>query len=175
MKALMIDTYENDCVGVAKDYEKAIQYLIDNNYINKKTRFFNDDDEDIFNYSLEESGITFDEIKKWGIKKFNQFSSDTFYLYEIDDIPEETKEKAIIIIIDYLFGSRCKIESSYKKAICYLINSKIITEDYPLWIEDSYHTLKDTGFAIDDIKNWNVDKFNKCFNAITLKEVPFIK
>lgn len=59
-----------EMIGIAKDYESAINFLLNNH-------FFLDSE---FEILLKDLNISIEDIKQMDIDKFNEFFNDLFYL-----------------------------------------------------------------------------------------------
>ena len=85
MTVILIHEDNHGLLGVAKDYKSAIDYLIQNQWLNIDTEIYNTE-KDTFN-SLRELKITIDNIRALGIDKFNELFDGVLYL-DIDNVWE---------------------------------------------------------------------------------------
>ena len=84
MKVILVNEYSHGLLTVAKDYQSAIFYLINNNWIKETTNCY-DDETDSWKRLDEIISNPFDTIMyKWDIKNFNHFWNGDFSLYETE-------------------------------------------------------------------------------------------
>lgn len=83
MKVVLIHEDNHGFLGVAKDYENAINFLLQNRWLNTDIEIYVDDEYDF--KSLKELNVSIEDIKKMDIDKFNDFFEGIFYL-DIDNV-----------------------------------------------------------------------------------------
>ena len=83
MDVIMVHEDNHRILGVAINYTSAIDMLVENKWLDTfLTEIY------VGNYeykTLDELGITIEDIKKWGIDKFNEEFDGLFYL-DVDKI-----------------------------------------------------------------------------------------
>lgn len=77
MKVIIIHEDNHGVIGVAKDYESAINCLLQNQWLNNEIEVLNSIEEWT---TLKELGLDIGTIKKWDIEAFNDFFAGIFYL-----------------------------------------------------------------------------------------------
>lgn len=91
MTVIVINEECHGFIGLAKDYEWAVKFLIDNNWLDDYTEIFAGENEEgmgIYKRVIEELGENWaDEMTVWGIRKFNDFWDGSFYLEEMEVYP----------------------------------------------------------------------------------------
>lgn len=85
MTVILIHEDNHGLLGVAKDYENAIDYLIQNQWLNTDTEVYSTKKEEYT--SLRELKITIENIRKMGIDKFNELFDGVLYL-DVDNVWE---------------------------------------------------------------------------------------
>lgn len=92
MTVILIHEDNHGLLGVAKDYENAIDYLIQNQWLNTDTEVYSTKKEEYT--SLRELKITIENIRKMGIDKFNELFDGVLYL-DVDNVWEMWYNKSI--------------------------------------------------------------------------------
>ena len=82
MNVIVISEDEHGMIGIAKDYESAIDFLIKEDWLNSEFEIVNNDDNCV---SLKDLNMSIDDIKQMGIDEFNKFFEGCFYL-DIDTV-----------------------------------------------------------------------------------------
>lgn len=80
MNIIIIHEDNHGVLGVAKDYDSAINCLLQNHWLSADTEILNSIEEWV---SLKELGLDIGTIRKWDIEAFNDFFDGNFYL-EVD-------------------------------------------------------------------------------------------
>lgn len=59
------------------------------------------------------------------------------------------------------------VADSYESAVQFLIDNKWLTEDFEIWDREEYHSRPLYALEIkpEEIKAWNIDKFNDFFDG----------
>lgn len=83
MTVVLIHEDNHGLLGVAKDYESAINYLIQNQWLNIDTEVYSTEKEEYT--SLRELKITIGNIREMGIDKFNELFDGVLYL-DVDNV-----------------------------------------------------------------------------------------
>lgn len=78
MTVILIHEDNHGLLGVAKDYESAIDYLIQDKWLDVDREVY-DTEKDTF-VPLRELNITIDDIRALDIDKFNELFDQCFYL-----------------------------------------------------------------------------------------------
>ena len=75
----VIVIYKDMCemIGIAKDYESAVNFLFDNHLLDSEFEVM---DEEYRWVPLKDLNISIEDIKQMDIDKFNEFFDDLFYL-----------------------------------------------------------------------------------------------
>lgn len=82
MNVILINEDNHGLIGVAKDYESAIDCLLQNDWLNSSLEVM---DEDYNCNTLKDLNISIDDIKQMDIDKFNEFFDGIFYL-DVDKV-----------------------------------------------------------------------------------------
>ena len=77
MNIIIIHEDNHGILGVAKDYDSAINFLLQNQWLTADTEVLNSIGEWI---SLKELGFDIETIRSWDIEAFNDFFEGIFYL-----------------------------------------------------------------------------------------------
>lgn len=85
MKVILIHEDNHGLLGVAKDYESAINYLLQNQWLNTNIEIYVDDGDDFKAKSLKELNISIADIRKMDIDNFNELFNGIFYL-DVDNV-----------------------------------------------------------------------------------------
>lgn len=83
MKVVLIHEDNHGLLGVAKDYESALYFLLQEAWLTRATEVWNEEKETFI--PLRDMNICFGDIKKWDIDKFNEFFEGIFYL-DVDNV-----------------------------------------------------------------------------------------
>ena len=78
MNVIVINEEDNGTIGIAKDYESAIDFLFQEDWLNSEFEIVDNYDNCV---SLKDLNISIDDIKQIGIDEFNKFFEGCFYLY----------------------------------------------------------------------------------------------
>ena len=78
MNIIIIREDNHGVIGVAKDYDSAINFLVQNQWLTTDIEVLNSIEEWT---SLKELGLDIETIRSWDIEAFNDFFDGTFYLY----------------------------------------------------------------------------------------------
>ena len=82
MGVIVIYNDMNEMIGIAKDYESAINFLVENYFLDSEFEVMDGD----YNWvTLKDLNISIEDIKQMSIKEFNDFFDDLFYL-DIDTV-----------------------------------------------------------------------------------------
>lgn len=84
MKVIVIRVDDSYLPAVAKDYKKAIQYLVDERWIDKGTWVWNDKKDRYI--TIEEAGIKLEDIKNYDRDIFEKYFGNEYELLERDFI-----------------------------------------------------------------------------------------
>ena len=71
MKAIVINEDNHGFIGLAKDYPRAVKFLIDNGWLDDYTEVWVQDNEDWA-----------DKMENWGVGNFNDYWDGSFILEE---------------------------------------------------------------------------------------------
>lgn len=82
MKIYIVHGDIQGTIGVADSYESAVQFLIEAEWITEKHKIWDYDEEK--ENSLHDLGVNLEEIKTWGIDKFNDFFYGDFCIQAAD-------------------------------------------------------------------------------------------
>lgn len=82
MKVIVIYEDNHGMIGIAKDYKNAIDFLLQENWLNSKTEVLNSLEEVV---TLEELNLDVEAILEWDIEAFNDFFDGLFFL-DIDTV-----------------------------------------------------------------------------------------
>lgn len=77
MGVIVIYNDINEIVGIAKDYESAVNFLFDNHLLDSEFEVM---DEEYKWIPLKDLNISIEDIKQMSIDEFNDFFDDLFYL-----------------------------------------------------------------------------------------------
>lgn len=77
MNVIIIHEDNHGVIGVAKDYESAINFLLQEHWLTVNIEVLNSIEEWT---TLKELGLDIGTIKKWDIEAFNDFFEGIFYL-----------------------------------------------------------------------------------------------
>ena len=77
MGVIVIYNDINEIVGIAKDYESAINFLLDNHFLDSEFEIM---DEEYRWTPLKDLNISIEDIKQMSINEFNELFDDLFYL-----------------------------------------------------------------------------------------------
>ena len=77
MGVIVIYNDINEIIGIAKDYESAINFLLDNHFLNSEFEIM---DEEYRWTPLKDLNISIEDIKQMSINEFNELFDDLFYL-----------------------------------------------------------------------------------------------
>lgn len=77
MNIIIIYEDNHGVIGVAKDYDNAINLLVQNQWLTTDIEVLNSIEEWI---SLKELGLDIETIRSWDIEAFNDFFDGIFYL-----------------------------------------------------------------------------------------------
>lgn len=83
MTVILIHEDSHGLLGVAKDYESAINYLLQNQWFNIDTEIYSIERNEWC--SLKELNITIKDIREMGVDKFNDLFDRVLYL-EIENV-----------------------------------------------------------------------------------------
>ena len=82
MGVIVIYNDMNEMIGIAKDYKSAINFLVENYFLDSEFEVMDGD----YNWvTLKDLNISIEDIKQMSIKEFNDFFDDLFYL-DIDTV-----------------------------------------------------------------------------------------
>ena len=77
MGVIVIYNDINEMIGIAKDYESAINFLLDNYFLDSEFEIMDDE----YRWTpLKDLNISIEDIKQMDIDKFNELFDDLFYL-----------------------------------------------------------------------------------------------
>lgn len=82
MNVIVIHEDNHGMIGVAKDYESAINFLLQNHWLDSEFEIM---DEHCNWVSLKDLNISIGDIRQMDINKFNEFFDGCFYL-DIDTV-----------------------------------------------------------------------------------------
>ena len=89
MQAIIISEKWHGTIGLAKDYQSALSFLINKYYLNKETYVW-DFDEDAYALIKDKYGENWEQtLRNWNIENFNKNFEGVFFLYECN-IYEDT-------------------------------------------------------------------------------------
>lgn len=77
MGVIVIYNDINEIVGIAKDYESAVNFLFDNHLLDSEFEVM---DEEYKWIPLKDLKISIEDIKQMSINEFNELFDDLFYL-----------------------------------------------------------------------------------------------
>lgn len=77
MGVIVIYNDINEIIGIAKDYESAINFLLDNHFLDSEFEIM---DEEYRWIPLKDLNISIEDIKQMSINEFNELFDDLFYL-----------------------------------------------------------------------------------------------
>ena len=77
MGVIVIYNDINEIIGIAKDYESAINFLLDNHFLDLEFEIM---DEEYRWTPLKDLNISIEDIKQMSINEFNELFDDLFYL-----------------------------------------------------------------------------------------------
>lgn len=77
MTVIVIEEDNHGMIGIAKDYESAIDFLLKDNWLNLEFEIMDENGNWV---TLENSDISIEDIKKMDIDEFNKFFEGYFYL-----------------------------------------------------------------------------------------------
>ena len=77
MNIIIIHEDNHGVLGVAKDYDSAINFLVQNQWLTTDIEVINSIEELV---SLKELGLDIETIRGWDIEAFNNFFDGIFYL-----------------------------------------------------------------------------------------------
>ena len=77
MGVIVIYNDINEIIGIAKDYESAINFLLDNHFLDSEFEIM---DEEYRWTPLKDLNISIEDIKQMSINEFNELFDDLFYL-----------------------------------------------------------------------------------------------
>ena len=77
MNIIIIHEDNHGVLGVAKDYDSAINCLVQNQWLTTDIKVLNSIEEFV---SLKELGLDIEAIRSWDIETFNDFFEGIFYL-----------------------------------------------------------------------------------------------
>ena len=77
MNIIIIHEDNHGVLGVAKDYDSAINCLVQNQWLTTDIEVLNSIEEFV---SLKELGLDIETIRSWDIETFNDFFEGIFYL-----------------------------------------------------------------------------------------------
>ena len=77
MNIIIIHKDNHGVLGVAKDYDSAINFLIESQWLTTDVAVLNSIRELV---PLKELGLDIETIRSWGIEAFNNFFDGIFYL-----------------------------------------------------------------------------------------------
>ena len=82
MGVIVIYNDINEMIGIAKDYESAINFLLDNHFLDSEFEIM---DEEYRWTPLKDLNISIEDIKQMSINEFNELFDNLFYL-DIDTV-----------------------------------------------------------------------------------------
>lgn len=82
MKVIIIHEDNHGIIGIAKDYESAINFLLQKCWLNDSIEVLNSIEELV---TLKELGLDIEIFKNWDIEAFNDFFKGIFYL-DVDNV-----------------------------------------------------------------------------------------
>ena len=77
MNIIIIHEDNHGVLGVAKDYDSAIDFLVQNKWLTTDTEVLNSIEELV---PLKELGLDIETIRSWDTEAFNDFFDGIFYL-----------------------------------------------------------------------------------------------
>lgn len=77
MNIIIIHKDNHGVLGVAKDYDNAINFLVQEQWLTTDIKVLNSIEELV---SLKELGLDIETIRSWDIEAFNDFFEGIFYL-----------------------------------------------------------------------------------------------
>lgn len=80
MEVVIIRVDDSYLPAVAKDYKKAIQYLVDERWIDEGTEIW-DDGRDRYR-TIKEAGIKIEDIKNWDRRTFERYFGHEYELLD---------------------------------------------------------------------------------------------
>lgn len=83
MTVILMHEDNHGLLGVAKDYESAIDYLLQNQWLDIETEIYSIERDELC--SLKELDITIGDIRQMGIDKFNDLFDGVLYL-DVDNV-----------------------------------------------------------------------------------------
>ena len=83
---ILIVEENHKIIGIAKDFNSAIDFLYDNNWITPKTELYNpfDDMAESDWVSFEKYNLSKDDLKQGGLEIFNDLFDSVFFLEEYE-------------------------------------------------------------------------------------------
>ena len=77
MNIIIIHEDNHGVLGVAKDYDSAIDFLVQNQWLTTDVEVLNSIEEFV---PIKELGLDIETIRSWDIEAFNDFFDGIFYL-----------------------------------------------------------------------------------------------